>query len=196
MNPRTCKLTILGDSSVGKTTLIHSFVNDEFRADFGSTVGTDLCSKFLTVKGQEIQALIWDTAGTERFHSLGESFFRGTEACILVADLTNRVSFDHLENWRNTMIEAVGIDDTHSFPFAIFANKADKVVARVVSEAEVQEWGRRLDCPVFEVSAKNGVNVETGFKQVLTRFVENSYVVPMLIASPKLEPAEGRQRCC
>lgn len=195
MRARTLKVTILGDPSVGKTTLIHSFVNDEFRADFSSTVGTELSSKYITVQGQQIQALIWDTAGTERFNSMTKPFYRGTDACILVADLTSAASFDHLTHWRDSIVDALGIENTDTFPFAVFANKADLLGARVVSEGEVNEWGTKLQCPVFEVSAENGQNVETGFKHVLEQVLENSHIPPILLASPMPEPAD-RQGCC
>ncbi|OHT04098.1 GTP-binding protein yptV5 [Tritrichomonas foetus] len=196
---RSCKLTILGDSSVGKTTLIHSFVNDEFRADFKATLGTDLSNKYITVDDQQIQTMIWDTAGTERFQSVGQQFYRGSEACILVADLTNIETFKHLEKWRDALISVVPDEDIAHFPFVIFANKADLVESREVSPEQVKSFGQKFGCETFEVSAKNGQNVELGFITVLRKYLENLRVISIPIYnSPSVDINSGQKNnsCC
>mgnify|MGYP001153341496 CR=1 FL=1 len=91
MANRSCKLVVLGDSGVGKTTLIHKYVNNEFRADFKSTIGADFTAKEIVVENNyKIDLQIWDTAGEIRFHSVGAAFYRGTDACIIVYDVTSR----------------------------------------------------------------------------------------------------------
>ena len=196
---RMCKLTVLGDSSVGKTTLIHSFVNDEFRADFKATLGTDLSTKYVTVDDQIIQTMIWDTAGTERFQSVGQQFYRGSEACILVADLTNLETFNHLESWRDALISVIQSDGIENFPFVLFANKADLEQERRVSPEEVKAFGEKLKCKVFEVSAKTGQNVEKGFVEVLRKYLENLKVIQIPLFPTPVDLKNGsnnHKNCC
>ena len=66
---------------------------------------------------------IWDTAGSERFQSLGTIFFRGTNLCILMFDITNKKSFDELNNWKNEFLECINCSDASEFPFVLVANK-------------------------------------------------------------------------
>lgn len=194
---KSCKIIILGDSSVGKTTLIHNFINEEYRADFKATLGMDLSTGFVTVDDQQVQIDIWDTAGTERFLSIGQQFYRGTDACILVADLTNHETLVHLRMWRDGIVDAIEMGDPLMFPFVIFANKADLSENRKVSSEELREFGKMYNCPVFEVSAKTGENVEEGFITVVRRFLEQSRVVPMrLVVGATLERNDRGGGCC
>ncbi|OHT17105.1 small GTP-binding protein [Tritrichomonas foetus] len=177
MTERVCKLIVLGDSGVGKTTLIHQFVNQEFRADFKSTIGADFSSKTCFVGKKQVQLQIWDTAGEERFHSIGPTFFRGTDSCILVYDRTNRSSLEHLEKWKNDLVTNVENASSPSFPFVIFANKSDLESEEVVLKTEAEEMFKTTDgnhYPVFEVSAKTGNNIEEGFLKLSELYVKYS----------------------
>ena len=180
---RDCKLTVLGDSSVGKTTLIHSFVNDEYRPDFKPTLGTDISTKYLTIDGQQITVTIWDTAGTERFKSLSQNFYRGSQACILVADLTNIESFKNLKLWHQDIYGALPAEEVSTFPFVILANKSDLTDQRKVSPEQVKNFGEIIQCETFEVSAKNRDNVDDAFEFILKKYLENLRINPV-----RLEP--------
>jgi Ras-related protein Rab-7A len=84
----------LGGAGVGKTSLLNQFVNREFTAQYKATIGSDFSSKQLDVDGKFVTLQIWDTAGQERFQSLGPTFYRGTDCCILVYDVTRPASFE------------------------------------------------------------------------------------------------------
>ena len=95
------KLVIIGDSSVGKTSLIQMFEHNKFSQSFKPTIGADFSNKEITLEdGRIVTIQIWDTAGQERFQSLGSAFYRGADCCVLVYDIGNQASFDHLMNWR------------------------------------------------------------------------------------------------
>ena len=197
---RDCKLTVLGDPSVGKTTLIHSFVNDEYRPDFKPTLGTDISTKYLSIDGQQITVTIWDTAGTERFKSLSQNFYRGSQACILVADLTNYESFTGLTLWHQDIYGALPAEEVSTFPFVILANKSDLTDERKVSPEQVKSFGEKIQCETFEVSAKNRDGVDGAFHFILKKYLENLRINPV-----RLEPnpidisgsnAEENSGCC
>lgn len=199
---RDCKLTVLGDSSVGKTTLIHNFVNDEYRPDFKPTLGTDISTIYVPVDEQQILVTIWDTAGTELFNSISRSFYRGSQACVLVADLTNIESFNNLKQWHQDITEAItSAEDVSTFPFVIMANKADLTDRRVVSADQVKHFGEIFQCDTFEVSAKNGDNVENAFKCVLKKYLVNLRISPVKLDYNPIDIAKNNNNsdshgCC
>ena len=170
ISERSCKIILLGDSGVGKTTLIHRYINQEFRADFKATIGVDFSSKTVIVGKRQVQLQMWDTAGEERFRSISPTFFRGTEACILVYDCTNRDSLNNLVVWRNDLIANVPQAAGKTFPFIVFANKSDLAAeSGKVSKEEAEEL---LHFPVFEVSAKTGENIDDGFLKLSELYIE------------------------
>ena len=87
------KLVIIGDSGVGKTSLIQMFEHAKFNQSFKPTIGADFSNKEMIVEDRQVTLQIWDTAGQERFQSLGSAFYRGADCCVIVYDVTNLTSF-------------------------------------------------------------------------------------------------------
>ncbi|KAF0721376.1 hypothetical protein AaE_010076, partial [Aphanomyces astaci] len=83
------KVIILGDSGVGKTSLMNQYVNQKFTNQYKATIGADFLTKEIMSDEKLVTMQIWDTAGQERFQSLGVAFYRGADACVLVYDITN-----------------------------------------------------------------------------------------------------------
>ena len=90
--------------SVGKTSLLNQFVKNQFSMQYKSTIGADFLTKECNIDGTIIQLQIWDTAGAERFNSMGPSFYRNSDCCILVYDVTDSKLFDSIENWRKEFL--------------------------------------------------------------------------------------------
>ena len=184
----------MGDSGVGKTTLIHSFVSNEFCENFKATIGADFSSKTVTIDGVEIDLQIWDTAGEERFHSVGAAFYRGTDACLLVYDITLAETFKRVSIWLDDLLSKAGIANLDTFPLMLFGNKCDLGTERAVPVTEAQAWADSKKCGFFEVSAKTQENVEKGFQEVLKKFLryhENNSQSPQL--GFKIQPTEPVQ---
>jgi len=131
------KVILLGDSGVGKTSLMNRYHTGKFTGQYKATIGADFLSKDLTVTDpttglpKDCTLQIWDTAGQERFQSLGTAFYRGADACLLVYDVTDPRSLDHLDSWREEFLRNVGGmfggDGPQDFPFVVLGNKIDKV---------------------------------------------------------------------
>ncbi len=137
---KTLKIVILGDSGVGKTSLMNRFSTGKFTGQYKATIGADFLSKDNVIVndnffGQRhlVTLQIWDTAGQERFQSLGVGFYRGADACLLVYDVTDPHSLDNLDHWRKEFLDQVGGgiqglgDASTQFPFVVVGNKIDKV---------------------------------------------------------------------
>ena len=111
---------------------------------------------------------IWDTAGQEKFQSLGFAFYRGADCCALTFDLTNSASFDALDKWKEGFIDNAGPDDPKSFPFVLIGNKVDRESERKVSSEKAKAWCKENnDMLYFETSAKEGVAVTEAFVEMV-----------------------------
>ena len=125
---------------------------------------------------------IWDTAGQEKFQSLGYAFYRGADCCALVYDITSEKSFEDLTKWRDGFIEHASPNNPNTFPFILIGNKIDKENDRKVTSSKARQWCSQFsDIPYFETSAKENVTVEEAFiemaKMALKREDSDNYMI-------------------
>jgi len=170
------KLIILGDSNVGKTSLMTQYVNKKFEENYKATIGADFMTKEVDINGTLVVLQIWDTAGQERFQSLGAAFYRGADACVLVYDLTSQDSFQHLNAWHDEFEIQAGQDKE----FVMLGNKHDKEDMRVVPQKQALAWCRKHGkdeehpIPYYETSAKENLNVVQAFQTIAKNALERS----------------------
>ena len=161
------KVILLGDSSVGKTSLLNKYIKNDFSLHYKATIGADFLTKQLQRENSLINLQIWDTAGSERYHSIGTGFYRNCECCVLVCDLTNTESFKNVDFWRKEFIKNANPQEGDKFPFVLFANKNDMVSDIKITEDEIKSFcSAHNDIPYFMVSAKEGNGVEEGFNEI------------------------------
>mmetsp|Transcript_18311 Transcript_18311/g.25658 ORF Transcript_18311/g.25658 Transcript_18311/m.25658 type:complete len:218 (+) Transcript_18311:36-689(+) len=165
VNPRKLlKLILLGDSGVGKSSIMNQYVHTKFTAEYKATIGADFLTKHIVLQNEPITLQIWDTAGQERFQSLGVAFYRGADCCALVIDVTDEKSFANLATWKEEFLHKAAVEDTTNFPFILLGNKIDKENGRVISKKRAQKWCEENgNIPYFEVSAKTGAGVNDAF---------------------------------
>lgn len=160
------KVIILGDSGVGKTSLMNQYVNKKFSNQYKATIGADFLTKEVMVDDRFVTMQIWDTAGQERFQSLGVAFYRGADCCVLVFDVTSPNSFKSLDSWRDEFLIQASPRDPEHFPFVVLGNKID-LDNRMVSTKRAQNWCESKNgIPYFETSAKESINVEQAFQTI------------------------------
>ncbi|CAL9105843.1 hypothetical protein OPV22_025822 [Ensete ventricosum] len=170
------KVIILGDSGVGKTSLMNQYVNKKFSNQYKATIGADFLTKEVQMDDRLFTLQIWDTAGQERFQSLGVAFYRGADCCVLVYDVNVMKSFDNLNNWREEFLIQASPSDPENFPFIVLGNKIDidGGNSRVVSEKKAKAWcASKGNIPYFETSAKEGFNVEAAFQCIARNALKN-----------------------
>lgn len=162
------KVIILGDSGVGKTSLMNQYVNRKFSIQYKATIGADFLTKEVYVDERNVTMQIWDTAGQERFQSLGVAFYRGADCCVLVFDVNNVKSFETLDSWRDEFLIQASPRDPEHFPFVVLGNKVDvEESKRMVFQKRAMTWCQsKGNIPYFETSAKENINVEQAFQTV------------------------------
>lgn len=158
------KVILLGDSGVGKTSLMNRYVNDKFKSLYRKTIGADFFVKDVIVDNKVVTMQVWDTAGQERFQSLGLSFYRGSDCVILVHDVTSPASLESVKVWKEEFLIQGAPNDPKNFPFIVLANKIDLLATEAFREQNLQDV---LECayavPHYQTSAKYNINVENAF---------------------------------
>ncbi|XP_053603639.1 ras-related protein Rab-8A [Plodia interpunctella] len=165
----TYKLLVLGDSNVGKTCIVHRYCDERYYDIYISTIGIDFKQKIINLDGVPIKLQIWDTAGQERFRTLTTAYYRGAMGIILMYDITNLESFNHLSYWLRNIQEYASPDVIK----VLVGNKCDvHENQRAVPWERGQKIADDFDMPFFEVSCKNNINIEDAFL-TLARKIRN-----------------------
>merc|ERR1719419_1671809 len=176
------KIIILGDSGVGKTSILHKYVNNKFIEEHKATIRADFSTKEITIDDSRLITLqIWDTAGQERFQSLGNAFYRGADACVLVYDITNLQSFKKIQIWRDNFLRQASPDKPEAFPFLLMGNKADLHERRQVTHEQATAFSATQNgMEFFETSALTGQNLEQAMRliaNIASQSEENSFSI-------------------
>lgn len=163
------KFLLIGDTSVGKTSLLLSYCGENYQEKIGATIGVDFKHKIESFEGKTIKIQIWDTAGQERFRTLTKSYFKMAQGIILVFDLTNPVSLDILKNW----VKEINENCNESTPKVLVGNKSDIVEHRVIDKESAKAFAKRSGMEYFETSCKTRENVNEVFIHLCKEVIEN-----------------------
>lgn len=163
------KIILVGDVSVGKTSVLERYINNNFKDDYTCTIQAEQKTKIINEDSNtSIRMDIWDTAGQEKFRSLTRQYYRDSQGAIIVFDITKKKTFDSLQTW---------IDDIQDYsdkdiPIIIVGNKSDLIDEREVSENNINEF-LNDKYTYFEVSAKYGNNIDLAFNKIKKLIMEN-----------------------
>ena len=157
------KILMIGDSGVGKSSILLRFTEDVFDDDLSCTIGVDCKSEKIRVGDEFLNLQIWDTAGQEKFRSLTSSYYRGTNAVILVYDVTQRLTFDHLDEWLRELLMYSSRDE---LVMLLVGNKIDCDEQRALTRDEGAGWARKHGMMFMETSAKTKVGVQQAFQEI------------------------------
>ena len=153
------KVLLLGNSDVGKSSLLLRFVDSVWNESFVPTIGVDFKVKTLDIGEKRVKMQIWDTAGQERFRNVVATYFRGSNGILLIYDITSRESFKNLESW---LIE-IEKNASENVLKILIGNKNDLENERVISKEEGQDFANRYSMQFIETSAKMDTNVSEAF---------------------------------
>ena len=168
------KILLLGDSGVGKSCIIIRYIENNFSTNLMNSIGVDFKLKNIQIDNKNIKLQIWDTAGQERFRTITTSYYKGAHAILIVFDLTDRESFEHVRNWMAD-IDKFAKEGVYRI---LVGNKCDLENSRKVRKEEGNEIANKYGIKYIETSAKETTNIDDLFestaKHLLSKQVNNS----------------------
>ena len=169
------KLLTLGETEVGKTSIVLRYSDDKFHDNKIATIGIDFKIKIIKKGNEKIKVSIYDTAGQERFKNIVKHYYKGANGVLLIYDITKRDTFEKLEFWLEDLKE--NSDNLNNLFIYLIGNKNDLEERREVDFEEANKFAKEKNIPYIEVSAKTGNNIKKLFdemiKGTLTKIITN-----------------------
>ena len=161
------KMIVIGDCNVGKSNIFTRYLKNEFDAYSQNTVGVEFGSKSILKNGVKIKLQIWDTAGQERFRSITTAYYRRSNGCFIVYDITNKETFDNVEKWYEETKKFADKD----LSVILIGNKNDLEEEREVTIEMGKKKAENLKCPFFETSALTGYQIDMAFQEIVDEII-------------------------
>jgi Ras-related protein Rab-1A len=163
------KIIIIGDSGVGKTTLLSQYVDNIYNSNYISTIGVDFKIKTINVNNKVIKLQLWDTAGQERFRTITTCYYRGANIILMCYDITDKSTFINLNMWFSEIKKYA----SPNVIIILCGTKNDLELKRQVSYEEGKDYAEKNDFIFFETSSKENLNIDKVFenstKKLLTK---------------------------
>lgn len=193
------KILMIGDSGVGKSSLLLRFTDNYYDSDQPSTIGVDYKVRLSVIDGQNVRLNIWDTAGQERFRTLTPSYYRGAHGVIIVYDTTNVDSFNSLQTWINEMGTYCTNPD---FVAMLVGNKTDRKEERTITREQASQFARRHSMLFIETSAKLNEYVQVAFEELVRKILQTPTLLTAVkdkyspLTMPSVEDSSSTQASC
>jgi small GTP-binding protein len=162
------KLILIGNSGVGKSSILNRYMNKTFEESYKCTIGVDFLMKSIEINGKTVKLQLWDTAGQEKYKSMVASYYRGANVALVVFDITSHESFDSLPLW----IENYYKNGPEQKNIILIGNKKDMIEERQVTQEEAELFSQTNNMIYFETSAKDGDNIDYVFTYAAEKLVE------------------------
>ncbi|KAM0681290.1 Ras- protein Rab-8B [Glugoides intestinalis] len=193
------KVILIGDSGVGKTSLMTRFADSSYDAICSTTIGVDFKIKTIEIDGVKVKLQVWDTAGQERFRAIVSNYYRGAQGIFVVFDMLNKESFNHLNDW---FLELEKKGATKTAEIMVLGNKVDNKECISVDEEDINRFliERGISADNFmEVSAKTNIEVEESFIKLTKKLIEkhgSSTTKQNAKSAFMLREARNKKSCC
>ena len=197
MDKRTIalKLILVGDSSVGKTSLLLTYTGENFDDNYMSTLGVDFKEKLIDINKYHVKLKIMDTCGQERYKSLSRNFYSSADGIMFVFDVTQESSFKNIGDWLNESKQY-----SQKFKKILVGNKIDVENIREVNSEKIEKYSKEEEMLYFETSAKTGKNVEESFNKLAELIVNNMTEDDIKERTEKNvlknNPKNNHKKCC
>ena len=164
------KVTLIGESSVGKTSIINRYTRDDFTQDLESTLGANYSQKKIVRHGKKIRLDLWDTAGQEKYRALGRHFYKESYIVCLVYDITSKSSFENIKKIWYPELKEYG---EKLKILALVGNKIDKYLEEEVKEDEAQKFADEIKAIHKRTSAMEGTNIDDLFNILADKYLSD-----------------------
>ncbi|UJR31897.1 hypothetical protein I4U23_019371 [Adineta vaga] len=153
------KIVIIGDSGVGKTSILQRFATEHFSDDYVATIGVDFHIRTIDIDGKRCKLQVWDTAGQDRFRCVVSTFYRGAHGAMICFDMTDKESFYNVDCW----LEALERSQPNDIPMLLIGTKCDLQFKRVISYSTAKAYADKRQMTYIETSSKANENIQNCF---------------------------------
>ena len=215
------KILLIGDAGVGKSSILLRFTDDTFEEQMASTIGVDFRVKTVAIGGKKNKLTIWDTAGQERFRTLTSSYYRGCHGIILVFDMNERETFEHLPRWLEELelytttthaakllvgnkidlkqwLDELELYSTTAHSSKLLVGNKIDLEDRQVTEQEATDFARQQAMMYLECSARTRVGIRQAFEEVVLKILDTPALLEAMGRGANLtqQPAEAAGCSC
>ena len=157
------KILTLGDTLVGKSSIVLRFSDNRFDDNQLATIGIDYKTKYIKVKDASVKVLLWDTAGQEKFRNIARQYYKGANGVLLIYDVCDRKSYERIGFWMDELKQNNEIEQLY---IILVGNKIDLEEKRVITREEAEKYAEDNNINYLEVSAKTGEGILDLFNEV------------------------------
>ena len=190
------KIMVIGESKVGKTSVIKKYTQNKFGGVYLTTVGVDFQDKIINIDDKKIRLQIWDTAGQERFRNLTKNYFNSSNGFLLIYDITDKDSLEHLNFWS----AQIQLNAPEKSKCVLVGNKCDLEGSRAVSKEEGKIYAEKNKIKFFETSAKDGTNINEVFEYIANEIYKEQKMEMRSVTSSQVLSKEQtfkkKKKCC
>ena len=194
---RLYKILLLGDCAVGKSCLLLRYCENSFQESHLATIGLDFRLKTITLENnRKIRIQIWDTAGEDRFRSITRNYYKGAHGIVLIYDVTDQQSFQHIKDW----IDKIKEESKEGVIIYLVGNKIDLIDKRIITNADGKKLSEEIKIKYYETSAKDSIGVNEVFENLvkdMDNFYSEQHQEEMeTIHIDKKDKKKRKLRCC
>ena len=200
-NLPSIKIILLGDSGVGKSSIIKRYMEDKFDSNIAVTFGSNFLEKIITIKDKKVKLELWDTAGQEEFRSVTKIFIKNSKIVVLVYNITVKQTFENLNYWYDFIHKEIG----QNIIYGLAGNKTDLILEEGFEEEvpseEAKEFAEKINATFSQISAReSGNEIIQLFEQLITRYLESDNFKDESNSNIKLDNNNGlntnKNECC
>jgi len=180
------KILLIGDSSVGKSSILLRFADGIYTDTYISTIGVDFKIKTINNNGKTCKLQIWDTAGQERFRTITTSYYRGAHAIIICYDITDSITFENVKRWLHECV----LYASKNVVKLLVGNKSDLEKKRAISYHSGKELADMYDMTFYEVSAKENTNIDELFSAVGDDIIKSRIELEIMLAQKESDKSK------
>ena len=166
----TLKILLIGDSYVGKTSLLLQYIDRECPENHMATIGVEFKDKIVQINKKNVKLQVWDTSGQERYRSITKNFYRNADGVMFICDVTKENTFENIKNW---LIDSEQNSNNSNFKKILVGNKIDLQKERVIDKEKLENFASKKGMNFYEASAKEGTNVDLIFTELAKLILED-----------------------
>ena len=166
----TLKILLIGDSYVGKTSLLLQYIDRECPENHMATIGVEFKDKIIQINKKNVKLQVWDTSGQERYRSITKNFYRNADGVMFICDVTKEKTFENIKNW---LIDSEQNSNNSNFKKILVGNKIDLQKERVIDQEILKNFANKKNMKFYETSAKDGTNVDLIFTELAQLILED-----------------------